>query len=369
MKILQLTWSLDKGGAEKFTVELSNELADIGHEVTLCTIKSITPEMLPAKMIAGNVKLLVLNAKKKYSLTLCFKLLRLINTEKYDVVHVHSGFLVFYIHGFSLFTRVKIVHTIHNTLTKGYLKLYNLLSRTSINPGRIYHICISKNILEDYTETYPRFRFYHIDNGIYPLSITPDYESVKAEIGKLKPSENTKIFLAIGNYSVYKNFTCLTNVFKQLEEEGHDIILIILGYDRSPGREQYNKVYHQKGTNTHLLGQRENVADYIAMADALVISSLKEGMPLVALEAFSMGKPVISTPVGGMVDVIEQGKNGFLSASFSKESLLQMVKKYLSLNNSEIAGLNRRSLESFESYYHINKCAFRYLQLYAEKQS
>lgn len=364
MKILQLTWSLDNGGAEKFAVELSNELADLGHQVTLCSVRKKTIEMIPATMIAENIKLLELHTGWKYSLRLYIKLLNLIDPEKFDVVHVHSSILILYLQSISLFRRVKIIHTVHNTITEGYRKLFNFLSWTSFYTGRINHVCISESILKKYSYAFPRFRFIYIDNGIKPLSLTSRLESVIEEIEILKNSKSTRVFLAIGNYSVYKNFICLAKIFKQFENENQDTILIILGEDRSPGQLQYKEVIQSKGVNTFLLGLKQNVSDYISLSDALVISSTMEGMPLVALEALSMGKPVISTPAGGMVDVIKNGQNGYLTGSFSEDELTKAIREFLNLNNKVLAEMSEQAFKSFESTYHIRTCTNRYLAIY-----
>lgn len=51
---------------------------------------------------------------------------------------------------------------------------------------------------------------------------------------------------------------------------------------------------------------------YYSLMDVFVHPSLRDGMPNALLEAMSCGKPVIATPVGGALDVIEDGKNGML---------------------------------------------------------
>ena len=47
----------------------------------------------------------------------------------------------------------------------------------------------------------------------------------------------------------------------------------------------------------------------------MIMTSLWEGTPMCALEALAMGIPIVSTPVDGLCDLIENGKNGFLSDS------------------------------------------------------
>ena len=58
-----------------------------------------------------------------------------------------------------------------------------------------------------------------------------------------------------------------------------------------------------------LLGLKENVGDYMAAADYYVMSSDWEGLPITLLEAMSMGVIPVSTPAGGVADVIKDGTN------------------------------------------------------------
>jgi L-malate glycosyltransferase len=61
-------------------------------------------------------------------------------------------------------------------------------------------------------------------------------------------------------------------------------------------------------------GFRRNAQDYMAHADALLVSSLHEGLPYVLLEAMSLRAPVVATAVGGMQEVLKDGETALLVA-------------------------------------------------------
>jgi glycosyltransferase involved in cell wall biosynthesis len=72
------------------------------------------------------------------------------------------------------------------------------------------------------------------------------------------------------------------------------------------------------------------LAGYYTQADVLLLPSRTEGVPLAALEAMSFGNIVIATNVGGLNEVIENGKNGFLlDATQSEESLATGIRAIL----------------------------------------
>ncbi len=361
MKILQVLYSLELGGAEKFCVELSNEMAK-SNEVIICVIKPIEDWMIQPKLISPKVKTILLSFNKKYSFMLFYKLNSIVKREMPDVVHIHSSLLVFYLFIISIFyPNILILQTVHSTFTKGYKKLFSFLSFFNFINPEFFNVCISKEIYSAFSKKYKQLTFAKIDNGVAQLSTTEKFDDVKKELEKLKRTPNTKVFLAVGNYSDLKNYIMLSEVFRELEEMKEDVILIIIGSSRN---KNYNKVTQIKSSNTYQLGIKANVSDYMYLADALIISSIQEGMPLVALESLSAGLPIISTPAGGMVDIIKNGVNGFLSDNFTKEELLKNIIYFLECKQDSIIIMKDNAKKSYLEKYSINKCASDYLKLY-----
>ncbi|MFC2080848.1 glycosyltransferase [Bacteroidota bacterium] len=364
MTILQVTDSLANGGAEKFVVELSNELAK-KRSCILCSVKSVENWMIPPKSISPEVELNILNITNKISIILFLKLFSLIRKHKPGVVHVHSSILVFYLYILSvLFRKIKFIQTVHNTLTPGYKKLFNYLHFLWFVNKRFINVCISEEIYKIFQNKYPRLQFDHIDNGIKAMSQTQDIWNVKNEIEKLKKNRDTLVFLAIGNYSDYKNFSMLAEVFNNLEDEQQDVILLIIGEGRSNYQANYEKITNLKSKNIYQLGLKHNVSDYMSCADALVMSSIKEGMPLVILEGLSLGLPVISTPAGGVVDVIKHYENGLLCSDFTANKYKQVVKEFMTMNDKQQKNIKLKNLQLFEERFSIRLCSERYLEIY-----
>jgi len=362
MKILQIISQLGNGGAEKICVELSNELVQ-RNEVVLCSATKIEPGMIHPRKLSGGVRLMQLNLKKK-SLKGFYQIFKILKDEKPDIVHIHSSLLFFYLSILIIFFRsIEFIHTVHNTITPAYKKLFDILSKMRFLHRNLHHVCISSNNQKKYQEKYSNLHFYKIDNGIASMTTTSKLPAVQKEIEKLKKGRNF-LFIAIGNYSIFKNFTMLVGVIKKLNLEGFEISLIILGEDTSEDKEQWKLVEKNKDDHIHQLGLKINVADYLYLADSLILSSTKEGMPLVALEAMSMGTPVISTPTGGIVDIIQPGINGFLSSGFRPEDLEREVISFIKSTPQAKQKLHIESQKIFPGKYSMNKCAGKYLDLY-----
>ena len=92
MKILQLIYSLSSGGAEKFVVDLSNQLAKMGHDVTLCMMlrdDKIDTLTFNKQFLSSSVKFHSMQFVRGFSLGKCRQLEKYIMNENPDVVHCH----------------------------------------------------------------------------------------------------------------------------------------------------------------------------------------------------------------------------------------------------------------------------------------
>lgn len=97
----------------------------------------------------------------------------------------------------------------------------------------------------------------------------------------------------------------------------------------------------------HFVGLQEDVRPYLAATDVYLMSSVFEGLPVALLEAMAMARPVVATFVGGIPEVIEEGKSGFLVPTGKPELLAQRVADLLSNERLrlEIGASARRTVD------------------------
>ncbi|GAB5525855.1 MAG: glycosyltransferase family 4 protein [Roseivirga sp.] len=364
MRILQVISGLGNGGAEKFIVELSNRLSK-EHEVCLLSFRSVQEHLTAPKKIGPKVRFITLGKKKGLSFSLPFHLIKVFRKFKPDVVHLHLNSTIKYIyliHWF--FPKVRYVHTLHSGVCDEKKDLFVSLKRFPKYSSHFVNVCISASIYRDFKKLYPEFRFVNIDNGIEPIGTSKNEATVKREIEQISHNHTRKLFLAIGGFKKLKNFPMLVEALKKINANGIRAELILIGDHESANNEIDMK--EVSDPHVHLAGFQKNVADYLKHADALLIGSYIEGLPLVVLEALATGTPIISTPVGGVPDAVVDAKNGFIASSMEAEGMQDAIEKFMRLTTDELQEMSSTNKKDFDSRFSMESCAGRYEELFRQ---
>lgn len=367
MKIVEVLFSLTPGGAERFVVDLSNELSKT-NDVTLLTLKDDKVDADHRNFyrfdLSDRVKYVNMGLSDGFSVKSQYAVYKTIKSLNPDVVHINDKNLnKFCLLPIFLFSRrIKFFQTIHNDLHNGYDSGFNkFVFNTLGRLKRMKFIALSEHNYHDMTSFYPAPQFKCIVNGRAPIVATEKFEQVKKELAEFRKSPNTKVFLHVARFNSQKNQHLLVDAFNNLAADGVDAQLVIIGagFDSEEGKALLCKA----GENIHYLGTRKNISDYMLNADVFCLSSIFEGMPITLLEASLAGTPCISTPVCGSVDLIANGKNGYLSKDFTTEEYVETIRKVL--GNYNVVKDGAMSMKD-NSPYTIKECARKYLAYFRE---
>lgn len=365
MKIVELITYLSSGGAERFTVDLSNELAK-NNEVYLITLLDDKKDSLHRNFykpdICDNVHYLNIGLPNGLKLSSQWKVYKTLKELNPDVIQIHLPPTLNYSAlaiGLLAFTKT-VVFSVHSDLRNGHdcgiLKLYcNTLGRI----GRFKVSCLSEKNYSDFISYYKHTPIRCITNGRAPIVATSKFNTVKEELNSIKTNESSLMLMHIARCHPVKNQSLLIEAVNDLVSEGYNINLAIIGngYDSKEG-----KALQEKANRCiHFLGSRKNISDYIMNADLFCLSSDYEGMPITLIEASLAGVPAVSTPVCGAVDLIKEGKNGFLSKSHSLVDYKAALKK--SIENISTIRANSKNMKD-NSPYTIEACAKKYLDFF-----
>ena len=114
-----------------------------------------------------------------------------------------------------------------------------------------------------------------------------------------------------------------------------------------------------------LLGRRDDVPDLLQELDIVVLPSVREGTPMVLLEAMGVGRPVVASDVGGVKDVIEHGRTGLIVQPTDVPALAQAIARLVD-DEPERRALGRAAWASVRDRFSSVAMARRYNQIYHE---
>ena len=361
MKIIEINFYLGGGGASRFMVDLSNQLAmNVNNSVisvSVCENQSIGNDFISFQDdLEPAIRYIALNKNSGLSFSAVWSIFELIKKEQPDVVHLHANIILLLLP--VLFCdKIKYVHTIHTLVTRQYPGgIIKIIANWLYKKGKVIPVTISQECHESYKECFGRQEDILITNGREELKTTEKRDLVKEELSTLGVKDGVPVFLHVARHHPVKNHDRMFKVFQRLSKEGIDYQLIVIGdhYD------DYINIF-KNHKQIHLIGSRTNIGDYLFFADYFVLTSDKEGLPLSLLEAMSMGVVPICTPAGGIKDVLRNGENGFISKTISDEDYYQAVKLAL----MESYKINRESIkEEYKEKYSMEVCAAHYWKVY-----
>jgi glycosyltransferase involved in cell wall biosynthesis len=361
MKVLQFFYSLVPGGAERFVIDLANDLAR-NNDTQLYVLRDDTIENqgFYVPEISNRVKYINLKIDPGFKPWLIWTFYKILSRERPDVVHCHLNLVnYFFILSLVFYKRIRFVYTIHNSAeTEASSKIERIIRRFFFKHSFFIPIAISDETKNSYKSFYKLKDVSVIYNGRSFSGKTENYEKVENEIAAFKKTVNTLVFCHLARYGEQKNQKMLVSVFNRLRSEGFDILLLIIG----EGFEEAVDLKAFALDHIHFMGIRSNIYDYLYASDAFCLSSIFEGMPISLIEAFACGCIPICTPVGGIKDAIENGVTGFLSRTVSEEDYLNSIKQFI--RDKDI--ISKGTLvKYYKENFSIEECTKNYMKIYS----
>jgi glycosyltransferase involved in cell wall biosynthesis len=115
----------------------------------------------------------------------------------------------------------------------------------------------------------------------------------------------------------------------------------------------------------HVCGYRSDIAQILVAADLLALTSDKEGLPIVILEAMAMRCPIVSTRVGEIPKVLRDGQDAWIVPPNDVAALTAAMREALA--HPEVAKARAASAHAqFVSHYSRNSMGARYLEVYEQ---
>lgn len=163
------------------------------------------------------------------------------------------------------------------------------------------------------------------------------------------------LFLSFNVKEKRKGFAYFAEAVELLPNPG-DFHLVTVG-------KHATQTFAAQCTTIDYVTDEDTLATIYAAADALVIPSLQDNLPLTAQEALMCGCPLIAFALGGFTDLIEHKKNGLLVPQVSAQALADTIEEFQQIS----ASFNRKEIsENTQQKYDIAKYAEAYMSLFKE---
>lgn len=232
--------------------------------------------------------------------------------KKYDLIHAHlpaAGILARLV-GFLL--RVPVFYTEHN-LQERYHALTRLLNKLTYGINR-HVIAVSDHVMGSIRRTMPggTGAVSTIKNSVPVCALAGELTGLQALRDDLGIPKNHRV---VGTVAVFRRQKALLDwidIAAQVMTERDNVTFLLVGH--GPMKKELEAKIKAIGLSGRLVmpGFRADGRKVMGLMDIYLMSSQYEGLPLALLEAMAARLPVVATTVGGIPEVIREGREGFL---------------------------------------------------------
>ena len=258
------------------------------------------------------------NPIKPNNLKAIRELRKIIDKEKFDIIHTHTpmGGVVTRLAAINARKKgTKVIYTAHGFHFYKGAPLINWLMYYPIEKLLSYHTdCLITINKEDYELALKKMKAKEIKNingvGVDIEKTKKTKVDIKLKRKELGVPEKAFVILSVGELNKNKNHEIVIKALSELNNSKIHYIICGQGNLESYLKELINKLGLEK--QVHLLGYRNDVAEIYKVSNIFIFPSKREGLPVSLMEAMSCGLPVICSNVRGNRDLVQSKKNGFL---------------------------------------------------------
>lgn len=358
------------GGSGVIATELGKMLAEKGHEIHFITsslpfrLNKMYHNIYYHQVEVNNYSVF---QYPPYDIALASKMAEVIKREKLDILHVHYAIphAVCAILAKQMARNdVKIVTTLHGTdiTVLGYDASLSDAIKFGIEESDVVTAVSHSLVAETYDLIQPKKQidvvYNFIDERVYH-KIASDH--LKRDYG-IQPDE--KVVIHVSNFRCVKRVPDVVRAFSKIVEKTPSKLLLV---GDGPEISNIRRLVDQLHIKEHVLflGKQENLEELYSFSDLMLLLSEKESFGLVALEAMACGVPCIGTNVGGIPEVIEDGKSGFLCELGNIEMISQKALELLT-NNSLLEQFSQYAIQVVQEQFHGETIIQQYEDMYYE---
>jgi len=363
------------GGSGAVATELGLELARRGHDIHFISYASPFRLRGFAERVTFHevtqLEYPLFEQSSPYALALAVKQHEVAKREQLDLMHVHYAIP----HAATAWLakqmleheglHLKIVTTLHGTdiTLVGQDPSYYTLTKFSIEQSDAV-TAVSAYLRE---ETYRAFGCGDCEVRVIPNFISAaDYHPPADDSfrRRLAPKGGGhRVLVHVSNFRPVKRIGDVVRIFAGVRQQlPATLVLVGDGPDRDAAEQQVDSLGLRK--DVRFLGKVESVGDVLRGADLFLLPSATESFGLAALEAMACGVPVVASAAGGIPEVVEDGKTGFLAPPGDVATMVDRALR--ALGNADEHSRLKRNAAARALDFSADRVVPRYEALYEE---
>lgn len=352
MKIVHVVDSMEVGGAETLVAQMCRLQREQGHEPQVYAIAKLGA--LGKRMQAEGFRVEAEVGKHLVDSSLGF--LKLFRAFRPHVVHLHNPTPTIYAAPAArLAGAASVISTRHSLVApprdQVMERKYALAARFC---DWVVGICDAtmNNVKE--AGSAPASKIVRIYNGTVPVVPEPEGQ---------RPVKKGFTLLFVGRLEQVKNLPFLLEAVRDAVAENAGIQLWVVGDGTQ--RSALEQLSRELGLepNVTFWGQQLDVARFFSAADAFVMSSVSEGLPMSLLQAFSIGLPAMVTDVGGMAEVVRFAEGGVVVPVTDSREMTAAILR-LAQSGDERQRFAANAKVAFQAHFTLEAMVESYAKLY-----
>jgi glycosyltransferase involved in cell wall biosynthesis len=354
MRIVHIVGSMEVGGAEVMVASLCRIHRRQGHQVAVHCIFRNGP--LGEQLAREGIPVIVHGQGSR--LATMRSLYRSFAVEPWDVGHCHNVVATVWGAPALRAAGVRRVFSTRHSLVRPPYDVrqeiqYSLASRLC---SRVVGVCRATSENLSHAPLADSGRIATIYNGAAAPALLP---------GGAPPRPQGFTFATVSRLASPKDPETLIRAFAEARAAFPDAVLWIVGDGEL--RNGLEQLARQLGLHQSVIfwGERQNPGDFLHAADAFVLSSRSEGVPISLLEAMSVGLPCIASDVGGLGEVTRSTAAGAVVPPGEVAALAAALRAYAA-DPAAARAAGTRAREQYFSHFTVEAMAASYDRLYAE---
>ena len=355
--------SFGVGGQERVALDLAIGQQARGHHVSVISLAPPPDGAMADEFREHGIEVDRVVKRAGLDPTLVPRLARALRRHRADVVHTHNPLPLIYGAPAARLAGAASIHTKHgvNPGSRGH----RLLRRAAAQLAHAF-VAVSDTTFGQAVSQRdaPRPRMHTIANGIRLDRYHPDPETRAATRVELGLGD-AWVVGTVGRLDTYKNQAMLVRAMAPLLSS--DVRLVIVGDGPARAEVEAEVARLREPRWVVMTGRRMDVPRLMPAFDVFALSSKTEGLPLVVPEAMAAGLPIVTTAVGGLPGVVDEGRTGMLVPV--EEMALRDALARLADDRQLARAMGERARETALDRYSADRMVEAYLDLYRKART